>query len=227
MATFYAISRLYENVLQYEIARNEVSLKDIKAGVQSMAYVYAPNSSDFQSKDTKFANFNDPACRCAYLHKYAPLHTYMVQDVMMQILKKVPDRFQKLLVSNSSRLKICSLGGGPGSDVIGVVTALLFTFGPFQSSVTIVDCMKKWEDTVDLIMHELTVRPFATNYSNIWSYNNNCQWNYIECNLLNSMSNEVNKSIAAASMITMVKFVSAAICMETENMVDVSIFCYE
>lgn len=212
----YAIQELYTSVLDEDIRRSRISERDIRLGVRDMAQTYAPEATNFESDitDRKFTNFNIAAFRCAYLHKYAPLHTYIVLDVMTKVIKQEIQLFNIIL--NSKQFKLCCLGGGPGSDAVGVLAAFHTVFNSFKCSVTVIDCMEQWKYTFGLVLNYLHNSGIGLQI---------LQWDYIGSDLLqiqNMTTPTVANAINSASLITMVKFISAATCNNTEPMVEVS-----
>ncbi|XP_035210426.1 uncharacterized protein LOC118184808 [Stegodyphus dumicola] len=210
-----AIVRLYESVLHEDILKYKLNINDIRGGIGNMKQIYLPNPTSLTSETVDVANYNDAAHRCAYLHKYAPLHTVMVYHMINRALIQNFSVFQNTL--RNGCLKLCSLGGGPGSDVLGVLAAMHENFGFNQISVTIVDCMVNWSITFSSIVQELRFGNYGTLGGNFSPQYFN--WTYIGDNLLGKMSNKVNQAIAAAEIITMVKFVSAAACKDTYQMI--------
>lgn len=211
----YDILQLYATVLKEDIRRSQIPERDIRLGVRDMAQAYAPEATNFENDitDRKFTNFNIAAFRCAYLHKYAPLHTYIVLDVMTKILKQELQFFKSILYSKL--FKLCCLGGGPGSDAVGVLAALHTVFNSFKSSVTVIDCMEQWQYTFGLVINCLHNAGIGLH---------TVQWDYIGADLLQTKNTTatVSNAINTASLITMVKFISAASCNNTEPMVEVS-----
>lgn len=214
-----SIMVLYSSVLHEDIVNKRLRTQDIRTGVQKMAKDYAPESANFTCSNREFPDYDNAAFRCAYLHKYAPLHTYIVLESMLKFLEQKEEVFRQLL--NSGQLKLCCLGGGPGSEVLGVLTALSVYFDSFKVSVTVIDCMKEWESTFSSLVQELKFGEYGA-LSQGFKNDNYFQWNYLGANLLDKMTSEVNKAIGTASLVTMVKFVSAASCTTAENMIEVS-----
>ena len=223
-----SILELYTQVIDKDSTRNNISRKDFNLGIRNMVEAYAPMVPDFESNISvrKFTDFSIPGYRCAYLHKYAPLHTYVVLDTMKEFIKEQTPLFEAML--KSKKFKLCCLGGGPGSDAVGVLAALHTVFTSFKSSVTIIDYIEEWKNTFDLITDHLR----SAEYGMQW---NDCDFNYIGADLLNFQCttvsavnsitiHTVNNTINTASLITMIKFISAAACANTEQMVEVSSF---
>ncbi|XP_015924438.1 uncharacterized protein [Parasteatoda tepidariorum] len=216
MADNDGIRRLFNTVLHEEIRYHQLNHDRIRNGIQNMKEVYKPNPTSLSSDSVDVADYNDPAHRCAYLHKYAPLHTALVSDMLGKSMQQVKFILQEIIL-DTGRIEICSLGGGPGSDILGVISVLSEELGFFQLKATIIDYMDKWKYTFGAIIRELR----CENYGLISEFvqPQYFSWNYIGHNLLGKMSNDVNKAIHRANLITMVKFVSAAACKDTAEMV--------
>lgn len=223
MSVFEVIMRLYFKVLTNDVSDNRIRDEEIRAGIQKMAKEYSAEKANFRSDSREFPDYNNAAFRCAYLHKYAPFHTYIVLEVMLKILQENKELFEELV--NSGQLKLCCLGGGPGSEIIGVLFALYAYFKSFKTSVAIIDCKKEWESTFRSLIQELRFGEYGQVSSGL-KIDNNFQWSYLGANLLEKMTNAVNSAIGSASLITMVKFVSAASCTAAEVMVEVSAKCH-
>ena len=214
-----SILQFYSRILDEHISRNNVTEKDFCRSVRDMAQVYAPRSLYFLSNvsSRKPADYSIASNRCAYLHKFAPLHTYIVIVAMKDILEKQASLFKIML--NAKQFKLCSLGGGPGSDAVGVLAALYAEFRTFKSSVTIIDFFEEWEDTFNLVTDHLRSAVYGAQWKCLLD---NGDFNYIGADLLRIKTETVNNAINSASLITMVKFISAAAGTGTELMVEVS-----
>ncbi|XP_035210428.1 uncharacterized protein LOC118184810 [Stegodyphus dumicola] len=210
------IDYLYTRVLHEDIMKSGVNTQDIIIGIENMKKVYTRNSAWLTSESAPLADFNKVAYRCAYIHKYAPLHTAIVYDVIKRALNNNYMPF-KNMVLRSACLRICSLGGGPGCDVLGALAAMHEIFGFLRVSVSIIDIMINWNFTFRSIIHELELPTYGTLGQ---SFNPQYfDWDYISSNLTGEMNEQVYESIAAADLITMVKFVSATACETTSDMI--------
>ncbi|XP_015924434.1 uncharacterized protein [Parasteatoda tepidariorum] len=219
MTDYYdSIKRLFSNVLYEDIQKRQLSQADIRKGIQNMKEVYKPNPSRFHlsSEFLDVANYNDPAHRCAYLHKYAPLHTALVNDMLGKSMQHVRFLLQDIL-ADTGHIEVCSLGGGPGSDILGVISVLSTELGFFKFSATIIDCMEDWKYTFSAIIKELRGGNYGL--TSVFVQPHYFSWNYIGHNLLGRMTNDVKIALQNAKMVTMVKFVSAAACKETSEMI--------
>ncbi|CAL1274660.1 unnamed protein product [Larinioides sclopetarius] len=209
---------LYTRVLEDTSIFNGVCEKDVKQAIEHMHKVYQGSPDSLSKNFDSFTDFNEVAYRCAYLFKYAPFHTALAYKAMSHALTESPYELRALLDSLSGPLKLCSLGGGPGTDVIGVLAAMHNQFGFFHSSVKLVDIMSEWELTFWSVLDELRQKNYGTlseSMSEKWF-----DWSFMTADLQGKMSRELIEVLETADLITMIKFVSAAACKETSNMIE-------
>ena len=123
------ILMLFDNVLSHELFNPNISVERIKLGIESMKDVYSPLATGALLKVNNVFCFvlycDDPAVKCAYLHKYAALHTEIVQSILTTAIKMNYSLFYDIIFSQNS-YSVCCLGGGPGNDAIAVSSALHF-----------------------------------------------------------------------------------------------------
>ncbi|XP_038057139.1 uncharacterized protein LOC119728812 [Patiria miniata] len=95
-------------------------------------------------------DWNEPANRCAYVFLYLMHHCYLVYG-SLQYSDEVTRSWR-----NRSSLKVCSIGGGPGSDLVGLTT-FLRVHGIFPPSLEclVLDLYPNWKDTWDTIYNHL------------------------------------------------------------------------
>ncbi|KAG8183333.1 hypothetical protein JTE90_023982 [Oedothorax gibbosus] len=209
------ISRLYDTVHRNDVLSNGVTMADIKAAIEDMKEVYMPRPHSLYSTEKPIADYNTVAHRCAYLYKYAPLHSAIVRDELKIILNQsIFWKFHDKLAT--SKLKICSLGGGPGSDIVGIVAALS-ELDVFQCSAKVVDLKADWEDTLRSVVQELRSGDYGVVGQCFQA--ENFDWDYLTADLLeDEIKGDVFEAVGEADLVTMVKFVSAASCQSTYSM---------
>lgn len=210
------ILQLYDNVLAHDTYQFQISEQEICNGITSMADVYQPGMANLGAKRSNIANYNDPAHRCAYLHKYAAFHTVLVQDTLYRAIQMNHRLFYDIVFSQE-KFSICCLGGGPGNDVIAVLAAMQRHYSYFPAAVTVVDYMENWKISFMSILRELGSGLYGAFGNNTYHL---LDWRYVGANLLKSLSPEVTDSISSASLVTMIKFVSATSCKDTQNMIN-------
>ncbi|GBM78388.1 hypothetical protein AVEN_79108-1 [Araneus ventricosus] len=209
------ILRVYCNVVNYEMARHSVKEDDVRTAVRRVKDAYLPKRERLLKTHCS-DRCNTLADCCAYLHLYAPLHTAMAYDIMSLVLSEMREWFRTFL-SSLELLKMCSLGGGPGADVIGVVTALQSEFGCFYTSARIVDKIFDWKFIFESTIDEITSG--CCGDVGRWL---NCQyfeWSYITTNLLRKIDQDVDAAIRDTDVIIMSKFISAVASQNVPGMI--------
>ncbi|XP_015929876.2 uncharacterized protein [Parasteatoda tepidariorum] len=207
---------LYSNVRSKEIEKSDTKTEEIKLAIKNIEKVYKPNSKFWVEKFDQKANYDDPAYRCAYLFKYASLHTFLVQDIFTRVLIECSAVMNPIFWSHNNCVNICSLGGGPGIDAIGIISALHRRFGLVCCSTKILELMPGWKDTFDSILGEFRNNHYGLSGNLTPQY---FQFSYVEADLLGKMDSVVKKTISSANLITMVKFLSAVTCVDTAQMI--------
>lgn len=217
------ILQLYGNVLDAEERKFYVSKNNFKHAIKLINQAYSKNpdwQTDFTS-NSGMTDFNNPAYRCAYLHKYAMVHTGLMCEILQLI-------FQQGEINNEMRrkneLSLCSLGGGPGTEIVSLMFVLQQIFGFLRCSVNVIDYSLEWKRVFESIIAELR----TGRYGNVrqivssWYFN----YDYQSADLLSASyynMYKVRSSIKNADIITMIKFISAAACDKTKGMVMVRI----
>ena len=76
------------------------------------------NYRNLTNTSRTLVNYEDPARRFAYVYKYVAAHG----DYLVQVLEKLAAR--RDAVFEGSSVRVSCLGGGPGSDIVGVLKYL-------------------------------------------------------------------------------------------------------
>ncbi|GFU28410.1 uncharacterized protein NPIL_173361 [Nephila pilipes] len=210
--------QLYDGVLTKEKKKFYVNDNRIRDAIRNMKEAYKPNPEWESDKAVLVANYSDAAHRCAYVHKYALCYTGMVCDILQDAIRSEP--ILNEFFESKRRLTLCSLGGGPGTDIVGVFAAFISTIGFIPCSVTVLDYAREWESTFKIVIQELQRGhlPIFTDMTTPPSFN----YEYIGCNLLTDVTSKlsVKQAVASADFLTMIKFISAAGCNHTRVMVE-------
>lgn len=217
------ILELYGNVLDAEERKFYVSKNNFKHAIKLINQAYAKNpdwQTDFTS-NSGMTDFNNPAYRCAYLHKYAMIHTGLMCEILLLIFQQdgIYDEMRR-----KNQLSLCSLGGGPGTDIVSLMFVLQRIFGVVRCSANVVDYSLEWKRVFESIIAELRTGRYG-NVKQIvssWYFN----YDYQSADLLSASyynMYKVRSSIKNADIITMIKFISAAACDKTKGMVMVRI----
>ncbi|XP_071787023.1 uncharacterized protein [Asterias amurensis] len=122
-------------------------LDSVKTSLRSISLLYRMGLC--RPSKSERSNWNDAANRCAYFFLYFTHHCYLVYVSLQQV--------QPISWQNKSTMKVCSIGGGPGSDLVGV-TKFLRDANRFPSSLLeclVLDLFPNWKLTWDDIYQNL------------------------------------------------------------------------
>ena len=121
----------------YSIGRDEVLTK-MKSHIdhtQKQHYKSDPEIS-----------YDDPLCRLGYLHRHAGINATLFERVLKE------DQALQTTITDAEtrgRLRVCSLGGGPGTELLGLVKYLLRqkVKAPQRIDFTVLDNVYYWAET--------------------------------------------------------------------------------
>ncbi|GBN34209.1 hypothetical protein AVEN_142084-1 [Araneus ventricosus] len=214
--------RLYSKILEDDLIKSDVNEGDVQQAIRYMHEVYRGNPENLSKESYSITNYNNLAYRCAYLFKYAPIHTALVYEAMSRALTENPHTFRLFqdLVFLKTPFNICSLGSGPGTDVIGVLAAMYDKLCFFPSSATLVDIMPEWEGTFRSVVSELRLEDRTYGILSASASQRYFDWSFIDSDLLEEVSQDLKLVIESANLITLVKFVSAVACKKTSEMIE-------
>ncbi|XP_038055907.1 uncharacterized protein LOC119727901 [Patiria miniata] len=164
-------------------------IEKVKKALRKISQMYKGGLSNASSQCR--SDWSDPANRCAYVFLYLMQHCHLVFS-SLQYTSKILNSWQ-----NKSNLKICSIGGGPGSDLVGLTTFLRKKgiFPPLLECL-VLDLYPNWKDTWDMIYKRIPER-FGVQYK---------RCDIVRDTALTSIS--TRRFIRDADMLTMVKFFS-------------------
>lgn len=86
--------------------------KSIKAAIGAMSSQYTDNLMEDGGPD-----FNDPVTRFGYVLRYVPAHSHWLYD----LAESSPE---VLKVLENKKVRVTCIGGGPGSDIVGLLKLL-------------------------------------------------------------------------------------------------------
>ncbi|GFW41644.1 uncharacterized protein TNCV_4035591 [Trichonephila clavipes] len=199
-----SISKLYTSVINEEIKRSNIKREKLKIAARDVARSYSKKSL---KKGSTYINYDVPDVRCAYMYKYSTLHTGIVTKYFRKLIKK-----KELKNTFTGSIRICSLGGGPGSDIVGIFKALGVI--PYYSNriknVSILDICDGWRTSFEDIISHLkqgTVKDIPETFISSKKFKHEL----IEVDLLSPLQEHAVEVIVNADIICMVKFVSAVL----------------
>ncbi len=98
-------------------------------------------------RDEPDIDYEDPLCRLGYLYRHATANATLFE----QVLIGSGELRQKIRGAGGGRLHVCSAGGGPGTELLGLAKYLLrrqFLVGPPRKiSFTVLDNVPQWAET--------------------------------------------------------------------------------
>lgn len=212
-----AIVNLYNSVHEDQKRKFRVNHQNIRKAFVDMKEAYLPNPDWQLDFSNKKADYNDPAHRCAYLHKYAMVHTGLLCKVLQSALTKQSIQND---INSKRKLNLCSLGGGPGTDIVSLLFVIKEIFGFIQCRVDVIDFAQEWKNVFDSIVSELRTGKYGSVKDMVSS--GYFGYDYLSADLLNASywsQYKVLTAVRNADIITMVKFISAAACDKTRLMV--------
>ncbi|GFQ95669.1 uncharacterized protein TNCT_49681 [Trichonephila clavata] len=212
---------LFSNILEEYLLTSDVLEEQITQAIRHVHEVYKGCSRENFSKNSDFRlGFNKVAYQCAYLHKYAPFHAALVYEIMSLALVHNPGIIRATLNSIKGPLEVCSLGCGPGTDAIGVLTAMHDQLGFFPCSIKLVDIVPGWEKTFQSVVKELQLK--NRNYGSLSESINKkyFDWSFLAADLQKEGNSELDTLLGRADLITLVKVLSGAVHKETSAMIE-------
>ncbi|GFW41639.1 uncharacterized protein TNCV_4035541 [Trichonephila clavipes] len=196
--------QFYTSIIEDEKKLSKFKEKALKKAVKEVTAAY--NAKSLKDGST-FLDYNKPQNRCAYLYKYAAVHTGVVNKYFKEMLNIEP---VKITLDYRKELKICCLGGGAGTDIVGICLALSEypSFHQKVAQVTVLDICGGWRNSFKHVISRLKhgkIEGVPATFID----SKNFKADLIEVNLLKTLPKNVVKVISNADIVCMVKFVSA------------------
>ena len=137
--------RIVGSVIQDAVARyadnHEQSVDEVLQQIDG----HLETTSNEYWQDQPAIPYNQLLCRLGYLYTYVPLNATLFEKVLSrsQALK------QTLEQASGGTLRVCAMGGGPGTELLGLAKCLLHrsTPPPHQIRFTIFDKIGQWSET--------------------------------------------------------------------------------
>ena len=170
-----------------QVARAVITLSMVYKNLGKAHYIQQPD-------------FTDPAYQVAYVFQYFTKHCHLIYQMLWMLL---PISIAKTWLQ--SGINICSIGGGPGTDIIGVLIYLRSIRSYLGSSARerimgyVLDKYSAWGSTWSSLRESNTILKESQIYCS-----------YITCNLLDELPTAATEEeIRQADLITMIKSLSA------------------
>lgn len=225
------ISRLYREVVDDIMARNKLRESKVDYSIVEMKReILQGHKKGFRR--FRGINFGKPVNCCGYLRRYAICHTGLVKQIIWNFfLDKNKTFFSELAkaeIITQNHLKVVSLGGGPGSDLVGFCCALQ----EIESSVKeldlfVVDIGESWEDVFLTILR----KAFSGNFGSLSDCMKKTKINagFKEADLTSKgifRDKDLLKFINEADLVLMVKVTSFMADADAGDLIHVSFLFY-
>jgi Putative SAM-dependent methyltransferase len=120
---------------------------DVDARIKAAMEMLKKSYGELTDKNRQPVDYRDPATRFAYVYKYTASHGDYIYQILYNLRGALPDGH----IFGVPKPKVSCIGGGPGSDIIGIVR-YLDKFKAHESLVTKVTCFlldkqQAWADT--------------------------------------------------------------------------------
>ena len=139
--------KVLQNVLSQtrDVICKEYSMTDQQAFQASEDFI-RENSLKWRLTDPAI-QYSNPFCRMAYLYMNVAIHAALVEHAL--------DTFREFTllckhrIALGQEIRICALGGGPGSELLGLVRFLekLKLSQPAYIDFTLIDRIKEWDES--------------------------------------------------------------------------------
>jgi hypothetical protein len=114
----------------------------------SRAQGFIEENSERWRLDDSNLQYGDPFCRVAYLYMNVAVHARLVERALL-MFPTFKDRLGQV-VQEERELRVCALGGGPGSELLGITLYLdkiLETGRQCHLDFLLVDRVNEWDES--------------------------------------------------------------------------------
>lgn len=152
---FDTIKKILDQSIQSYSAREGKPIPLIDAEISAHIKNTSP---EYRNPDPNI-NYNDPLCRLGYLFTHAGANATLFERTI-----DYSSHLKTLISSKSAHcINICTVGGGPGTELLGLTKYLLKTNTAFHEIFfTVLDSVPEWSETWSFIADE-SVNAFLQN----------------------------------------------------------------
>lgn len=123
---------------------------DLEAVYTQIAAHIRTTSSEHRNPDPNI-NYDDPLCRSGYLY----MHTAANATLFERTLRKCSELGALIRERKGEQIRICAVGGGPGTELLGLAKYLLDRrYLPAVWDFTLLDRVPHWGETWSLIAEQ-------------------------------------------------------------------------
>ena len=139
---FEIVRRVVEEAVELHAASSQKSSDEVLAEIGGHI---VETSSEHRQAEPQI-QYEEPLCRLGYLYMHGAAHATLFEKAIQN------STVLRLKIENASQgvLKICSMGGGPGTELMGLAKYLVkksILTPPRKISFTVIDNVYAWADT--------------------------------------------------------------------------------
>uniref|UniRef100_T1IKU4 Uncharacterized protein n=1 Tax=Strigamia maritima TaxID=126957 RepID=T1IKU4_STRMM len=186
--------KIFSNVVKFM----EKELKYIDENAINSAITHLNNAYyDLDSTEAAKLDFDDRIYRCGYVYRYFTCFTCVAKQALNDLNV---DRFFENWLDGRSVIKLTSLGGGPGTDLLTFFLFLQQIDTVVEMRGVVLDLSKDW----------LNCLQYLFKYYDVWNIYKLSDVEYISFDFLAEIiSEDVLNEIRRSDVVSMVKFVSS------------------
>ena len=137
--------QLVRRVIEEAVEDYAVAVKKPIEDVLAKVAEHIGNTAREHRRDEPQIEYNDPLCRLGYLYMHATANATLFEKVLVES----GELRQTIRKATKGVLNVCSIGGGPGTELLGLSKYFVQRPGtaPHKIAFTVVDNVPEWADT--------------------------------------------------------------------------------
>lgn len=145
---FEIIKKILDRSIEHYSRREEMSI--LKIDEEITQHIEATSREHWNNADPNI-DYDKPLCRLGYLFTHAG-----AQATLFERTIRLSEHLQALLkLKAQDNINICTVGGGPGTELLGLTKYLLTTqITLCEITFTVLDGVPKWGETWDHLANE-------------------------------------------------------------------------
>lgn len=136
---------LVRRVLEEAVKSHAENTKDSVNAVLARIRQHIDDTASEHRKIEPDIDYDDPLCRLGYLYRHAPAGATLFELV----IRNSREVREKINAADKGVLRVCAVGGGPGTELLGIAKYLLCarTIVPRKIEFTVLDKVPYWAET--------------------------------------------------------------------------------
>ncbi len=135
------IRRILEEAIETYAASSGMSVHEVRTTIRE----HIDNTAKEHEEDEPDIQYQNPLCRLGYLYRHATANATLFELVinnsgeLLQLVRRSTDR----------RLSICAVGGGPGTELLGLAKFMMRRGRDYTKKITftVLDVVPQWAET--------------------------------------------------------------------------------